>query len=177
MVSSDHRRRIEQQLAELRGVERPRLLSAMAAVDGKDPADQADLMTVELDLAQVDARIRRLSDLLADEQQTHPAGALPRGATLVLDFGSGPETYRFGPLDVDDGLDVVTPDSPLGHALVGAVAGQRVTYPTPRGPVSVTVVSICVPAMLGPAATGRRPESVSVRGSLRRPHPESLPAG
>jgi transcription elongation GreA/GreB family factor len=43
---------------------------------------------------------------------------------------------------VDDGLDVVTPDSPLGHALVGAVAGQRVTYPTPRGPVSVTVVSI-----------------------------------
>jgi len=43
---------------------------------------------------------------------------------------------------VDDGLDVVTPDSPLGHALVGAVAGQRVTYPTPRGPVSVTVVGL-----------------------------------
>jgi len=150
MVSSDHRCRLEQQLVELRRVERPRLLAVMAAVDGKDPADQADLMTVELELAQVDARIQRLSDLLADEEATRrsrePTGALSRGATLVLDFGSGPETYRFGALDVDDGLDVVTPESPLGRALAGAVAGQRVTYPTPRGEASVTIVSIGIPA-------------------------------
>jgi transcription elongation factor GreA len=122
----------------------------MAAVDGKDPTHQADLMTVELELAQVDARIRRLSDLLADDDSARlsggTAGALCRGAMLVLDFGTGPETYRFGALDVDDGLDVVTPDSPLGHALAGAVAGQRVTYATPRGAATVTVVSIGVPA-------------------------------
>ena len=150
MVSSDHRRRLERQLAELRDVERPRLLAVMAAVDGKDPADQADRMTVELELAQLDARIRRLSDLLVDDDATGlsggTAGPLCPGAMLVLDFGTGPETYRFGALDVDDGLDVVTPESPLGRALAGAEAGQRVTYPTPRGEASVTVVSIGLPA-------------------------------
>lgn len=149
MVSSDHRLRLERQLAELRSVERPRLLAVMAAVDGKDSADQADLMTVELELAQVDARIRRLSDLLADDEATGlgsgTAGALFRGAALVLDFGSGPENYRFGALDVDDGLDVVTPGSPLGCALAGAVVGQRLAYRTPRGDASVVVVSIGVP--------------------------------
>lgn len=137
MVSSDHRLRLERQLAELRSVERPRLLAVMAAVDGKDSADQ------------VDARIRRLSDLLADDEATGlgsgTAGALFRGAALVLDFGSGPENYRFGALDVDDGLDVVTPGSPLGCALAGAVVGQRLAYRTPRGDASVVVVSIGVP--------------------------------
>jgi transcription elongation factor GreA len=150
MLSTEHRRRLQQQLTELRGVERPRLLAIMAAVEGKDLADQADRMTVELDLAQVDARIQRLSALLAEEDAPpSPAGtpgAFPRDAVLVLDFGSGPETCRFAALDIDDGLDVVTPDSPLGHALVGAVAGQYVTYTTPRGEVSVRVVSISVPA-------------------------------
>jgi len=106
MVSFDHRRRLERQIVELRGVDRPRLLTDMAAVDGKDSADQADLMPVELELAQVDARIQRLSDLSANEEATclsaGATGAQPRDATLVLDFGSGPETYRFGAVDVDD---------------------------------------------------------------------------
>lgn len=145
MLSPDGRHRLNRQLIELQTVERPQLLAAMAATDGKDPADQADRMTFELHLAQVDARIRRLGDLLADDGAAGTTGAPHADATLVLDFGSGPETYRLGALGIDDGLDVITPHSPLGHALVGAVAGQRVTYATPRGETSVRVVSISVP--------------------------------
>jgi transcription elongation factor GreA len=149
MLSSEHGLRLQQQLTELLRVERPRLLAVIAAVDGKDPADQADRMLREVELAQVDARIRRLTDLLAaDDPPADPAGTpgvLVRDAVLVLDFGGGPETYRFSPLDIDDGLDVVTPDSPLGRALVGASPGQRVTYRTPRGEASVTLVSVRMP--------------------------------
>lgn len=144
MLSSDGRRRLEQQLIELETVERPQLLAAMATADGKDPADRADRMTFELHLAQVEACIRRLKDLLAGEDPS-PTGALQAAATLVLDFGSGPETYRLGALGVHDGPEVITPHSPLGRALAGAVAGQRVTYATPRGQSSVSVVSIGVP--------------------------------
>ena len=145
MLSSDHRRRLERQLIDLQTIERPRLLAAMGQVDGKDPADQADRMVFELDLAQVDGRIQRLNDLLAGEEVAGTPGSR-QDATLVLDFGSGPETYRLGVLGADDTLDVITPESPLGRALVDAVEGQRVTYATPRGTASVVVVSMGVPA-------------------------------
>lgn len=148
--ASDHQHRLEQRLAELLGVERSRLLADLTAVGGKDLADQADRTTLRFDLAQVDARIQRLRDQLAGQDAAGPpAGdedAIPRGARLVLDFGTGPETYRFGGVEMGDGLDVVTPDSPLGQALIGAVAGQRVTYVTPRGEAVVTLVSVGVPA-------------------------------
>lgn len=64
----------------------------------------------------------------------------------MLDFGDGPETYRFTALNIDDGLDVVTPDSPLGQALANAAPGQRLTYRTPHGQASVTLVSVGGPA-------------------------------
>lgn len=145
MSSSGDRSRLERQLLHLETLERPRLLAAMGQVDGKDPADQADRMAFELDLAQLERRIQRLNDLLADAEEadlTHGR----HDATLVLDFGSGPESYRLGALGIDDTLEVITPQSPLGRALVGAVAGQRVTYATPRGTASVLVVSIGAPA-------------------------------
>ena len=145
MLSSDRHRRIERQLVELETVERPRLLAVLSTFDGKDPADQADRMVVELDLAQLDARMQRLNDLLFGEEPAGSTGT-PHDATLVLDFGSGPESYRFGVLGLDDGLDVITPDSPLGRALAHAAPGQRVTYAAPRGEASVQVVSITAPA-------------------------------
>lgn len=148
--ATDHRGRLQQRLTELRTVERPRLVAILATFDGKDPADQADRVAVELDLAHVDARIQRLDELLADGGTARTSvadqGSLPRDATLVLDFGGGPESYRFGALDIDDGREVVTPDSPLGQALLGAVTGQRVAYATPRGQAFVTVVSMGGPA-------------------------------
>lgn len=150
MMSSDHREHLKQQLAELLTVERARLRAFLGPIDGNNPADQADRAVSELDLVQVEARIQRLTNLLADEDRPVSATAGPttltRGALLTLDFGNGPETYRFSALDVDDGLDVVTPDSPLGRALSNATSGQRVTYRTPRGEASVTLVSVHLPA-------------------------------
>ena len=154
MATSDHRRRLQQQLTELATVERPRLLGLIAEVDGKDPADLADRAARELDLAQIEARIQRLTDLLeagaaSERASAGAAGDAQRlfpGATLVLDFGDGPETYRYSALDIDDGIDVVTPDSPLGHALAGAVPGEPITYRTPRGEASVTLLSVGAPA-------------------------------
>jgi transcription elongation GreA/GreB family factor len=154
MTSSERLDRLEQQLRELITVERPRLMPLITDVDGNDPADQADRAARELELAHLDARIQRLSSrLLAAEAATAADGAGPlvRGAVLVLDFGAGPETYRFDDLDVDEGLDVVTPDSPLGRALADAAPGQAVTYETPRGQASVTLLSVRDPAADGAA--------------------------
>lgn len=115
-----------------------------------NPADQPDRAIHELGLAQVEARIRRLTYLLGVNDPpvavTVNSATPPLGATLVLDFGNGPQAYRFAALDIDDGRDVVTPDSPLGRALAHASPGQRVTYRTAHGEASVTLVAVRAPA-------------------------------
>lgn len=149
MTSCDRLDRLEQQLRELVTVERARLLPLITVIDGNDPADQADRAVREVELAQLDARIRRLTDRLLDGRTAVASGgqeSLVRGALLVLDFGEGPETYRFDHLDVDEGLDVVTPNSPLGRALADAAPGERVVYRSPAGDTSVTLLSIEAPA-------------------------------
>ena len=62
-------------------------------------------------------------------ETTHD-GTVREGEVVLLDFGGGtPERYVVGTLaEVDDDVDAVTPSSPLGRALLGAVAGTAVSY-------------------------------------------------
>ena len=135
------RRRLAGELADLERVERPRLLTVLGATDGCDLADRADRVACENDLARLDARIAHLQTRLA-ALDLEPTGAHPlHEATVVVDFGDGPETFL-----VDEfcggGLPVITPRSPLGQALLGAASGQTLTYRTPRGTASVVLVAI-----------------------------------
>lgn len=147
MSTAHHRLELQRQLDELLSVERPRLLSSMGAVDGNDPADQADRAALEFDLAQLDVRIRRLQDRLTGRgRPQNGTGGLVHGASLVLDFGDGPETFLVSDAGGVDDVDVVTPDSPLGRALAAAAVGESLTYGTPRGEIRVTLVAVDVPA-------------------------------
>jgi transcription elongation factor GreA len=139
----DLRAAVERELAELEAGERPRLLAVIGAVDGRDAADRADRAVPELYLAEVEARIRRLRDRLAalDRTAVVPGNGPLTGRTVVLDFGDGPERYLLAAFP-DGRTPVITPDSPLGRALVGARAGQQVTYPSPRGTATVTLVAV-----------------------------------
>jgi len=141
MFREQLRTRLAGELAVLEEVERPRFLAVLGTTDGWNVADRADRVAHELDLARLNARIAHLRTRLAalDLQRT---GAHPlQGATVVVDFGDGPETFL-----VDEfcggGLPVITATSPLGQALLGAAGGQTLTYRTPRGPASVVLVAI-----------------------------------
>ncbi len=53
------------------------------------------------------------------------------------------ERYVVGNLEEEvDGADVISPSSPLGAALQGAGAGQKVTYEAPNGALTVTVLEV-----------------------------------
>ncbi len=55
------------------------------------------------------------------------------------------ETYLIGSIEEKrDGVDVMSPGSPIGQALVGAEVGDVVSYDAPGGTLSVEVVSIDV---------------------------------
>lgn len=137
------RGRLQRELAHLETVERPHVLTGLAARDGWDIADQADRHARELELAYVDHRIERLRRRLAALDQARPAapGVLDTGALVVIDVGDGPERYLIAEYP-DRGSATITPDSPLGRALRGLRPGQRASFRTPRGEATVTLLGV-----------------------------------
>lgn len=140
--------RLEQELAAL--IEE-RTLRATEPIDASgDAADLAEFAARDMLLERLDTRIVSIRGLLAEASipSRHIAagtGEAGPGAVVDLRFGAGNavETFLLGHLAEAGGeLEVVTTDSPLGRALMGARAGTTVRYDAPRGDVAVTVVEV-----------------------------------
>ncbi|GAA1253153.1 GreA/GreB family elongation factor [Prauserella halophila] len=88
----------------------------------------------------VQARIREIEALLHNAvvgEAPPDDGVAEPGMVLTVRFDDDPDTDTFL-LGVRDGaesggLDVCSPDSPLGRALTGAVQGDERTYTVPSG--------------------------------------------
>jgi transcription elongation factor GreB len=113
---------------------------------GDDPAARDELRPVERDLAYVEARVASavLVDLAAQ-----PSDEVAFGATVTVseassaDGPAAPRTYTIvgeDEADADDGK--VGYVSPLAQALLGARAGQTVTWKRPMGDLVLTVERI-----------------------------------
>ena len=61
------------------------------------------------------------------------------GATVVVDFGEGPETYRY---ETIAGEGCIGSTSPIGAALGGKRAGDYVQVQTPGGSYRVQIVAV-----------------------------------
>ena len=87
--------------------------------------------------SKVQAEYDRVEALLASAEVVE-AGVYNRvevGCVVVLDFGGGElEKYCFGSLhEAEEGIEAVTPESPLGKAIAGASAGDSVPVTLPNG--------------------------------------------
>ena len=75
-----------------------------------------------------------------------PTGAIEVGSRVAVSFDGGRscETFVLLPHELALGVDeVVTPNSPLGRALQGAVPGDRVSYQAAnRTTITVDIVSV-----------------------------------
>jgi transcription elongation factor GreA len=118
-------------LAELY-VERKQLLSEIAPVGTGDEADRATNVDGHIRLAMLEQRIVALESELAArpaEQRRTEDGTVRIGDVVTVDLGDGPETYLLGSVDeAGDGMDVITPSSPLGQVLQGASVGTTLSY-------------------------------------------------
>jgi transcription elongation factor GreA len=118
-------------LAELY-VERKQLLTEVAPVGSGDDADRATNVDGHIRLAMLEQRIVALENELATRSHSHrPAadGSVAIGDVVTVDLGDGPENYLLGPVEIAaDGMDVITPTSPLGKVLQGAKVGSTLTY-------------------------------------------------
>ncbi len=113
-----------------------------------DAADRATNVDAAVRLAVLEDRIAEVEGELyrvSRGDAPAPTGAGVRvGSTVTVDFGDGPELYAVNSVDLAPaGAEVVTPGSPLGRALIGAVAGDRVEFRIAGGRTStVEVVAV-----------------------------------
>lgn len=86
-----------------------------------------------------EARIAQLTELLENAQigQAASDGSVSAGTIVTAKIGAREQTFALGgqeiTADVPEGVKVFSPDAPLGKALMGHKAGEKVTYAAPNG--------------------------------------------
>ena len=112
-----------------------------------DAADRAGNVEAIIRLEDLDARIGALHNQLAAPAAGETTGdTVQVGSRVGIRFGKdeAPEDFLVGFLEQSGaGIEVITPASPLGRALLGAVAGADVSYRAAAGKVlTATLVTV-----------------------------------
>ncbi len=126
--------------------EREEARAETAPTASGDDADRATNVEVHLRMAMLDQQIATIElELMAGVRHKDPKAAdtAEVGDIVTVDFGDGPEEFLLAPVEQSgEGVDVITPDSPLGKALVGARTGTTVQYQASRRPLEARLVSV-----------------------------------
>ncbi len=113
-----------------------------------DLSENGDYHAAKEEQGKMEARIGHLKALLENCQIITDAGASGTvGAgcvvTLTYEGDDDEERYLIGLIEEKrEGLDVISPSSPLGSALMGASVGDSVAFQAPTGELRVTVRAI-----------------------------------
>jgi len=143
--------RLRTSLDTMRGATRADIVAKIeAARDEGDLKENGGYHAAKEEQGKLEARIRQLTELLRDVRvATTPAGdVVEEGCVVGVDHGDGDvETFLFANREnaTDEGgriggLDVYSPESPIGQAIAGHRAGDVVVF-GPRS-LRVTVVSV-----------------------------------
>jgi transcription elongation factor GreA len=100
----------------------------------------------------LEGRIRQLESILKNCEivDTADSGVIAAGSVVTIlyegDAEDMAETYLLGHIEErHDDLDVISPGSPLGEALIGHRRGDVVRYKAPNGPLGVKVLQVAAP--------------------------------
>jgi transcription elongation factor GreA len=111
-----------------------------------DLRENAEYHAAKDEQGKMEARIRQLEELLRDAHIGEPPDndRVRPGLKVVLDVEGDEETYFVGSReDQHDELEILSSESPMGKAVLGASAGDTVSFTTPTDvTVKVTVRSI-----------------------------------
>jgi transcription elongation factor GreA len=148
-LTQDAFTKLTNELEELRGPVRQEIIARISAArDEGDLKENGGYHAAKDEQGKVEARIRQLEDMLrrAEVGET-PAddGIVEPGMKVTYKFVGDDETAEFllGNKALEDGkIDVFSPESPLGAAILGAKVGDKVSYTAPTGKtIKVEVVA------------------------------------
>lgn len=142
--------RLKDELADLEGPLRRKVIEEIATARAHgDLSENAEYHASKDQQGMQEARIRQIRQMLENAeiiQATDDDVARPGMLVTIRADGDEPETYLLGTREEKGGdHDVLTPESPLGQALVGHSVGERVTAQIPAGEMEVEIVQVSVP--------------------------------
>ena len=114
-----------------------------------DLSENGDYHAAKDEQGMKEGRIRQLKSILekASIVEELPDGVVGAGTIVTIVYGGDDddqaERYLVGHIEERTGeLDVVSPASPMGAALVGATEGSTVSYLAPGGALQVTILKV-----------------------------------
>ncbi len=134
------------ELAELRR-RRPSMVDRVASArsDG-DLKENFAYHDARRDLGMADGRVQTIEAILATAvviETATPGSSIGLGSKVVVRDEFGEATYSLvGPAEADIARGLISLESPLGSALMNREVGETVTFETPGGPRSATVVEV-----------------------------------
>jgi transcription elongation factor GreA len=142
--------RLSAELEDLKTNGRPRISAdiEVARAHG-DLRENAEYHAAKDEQGRMEARIRQIEALLKDAVigERDSADEVASGVVVVLAVAGDEETYLVGSReDRHPEYDVLSADSPMGQALLGAREGDTRSFETPAGAsLDVKVVAIRLP--------------------------------
>jgi transcription elongation factor GreA len=128
------------ELENLKGPVRQEVIARISAArDEGDLKENGGYHAAKDEQGKIEARIRQLEDMLRRAQVGEtPAddGIVEPGMKVTYRFVGDDDssTFLLGAREIeDDSLDVFSPQSPLGSAILGAKKGDTVAYTAPNG--------------------------------------------
>jgi transcription elongation factor GreA len=113
-----------------------------------DLSENGDYQAAKDDQGKMEARIRQLNALLDRAVivgEANASGEVTAGSIVSIRYEGDDEVERYLVGSIEerrDDLSVVSPGSPLGRALLGRRAGDRVEYAAPGGTLKVAIVEV-----------------------------------
>ena len=128
-------------------VEIARAIEAARALG--DLSENGDYHAAKDSQGKMEARIRQLQATLKSAEVVDVKGGVQltvsAGTVVTIRYDGDEDTERFfvGAIEErGEGVDVVSPGSPLGKALIGRSKGESVEYEAPGGKLRVEIVAV-----------------------------------
>ncbi len=152
-LTQDGYDQLKSELENLKGPARAEITQRISdARDEGDLKENGGYHAAKDEQGKIEARIRQLEDMLRRAQvgeTPKPGGKVEPGMKVSIKFAGDDEveTFLLGSrellaLDASVDIDVYSPQSPLGSAILGKKKGQKATYEAPNGKdVTVEIVA------------------------------------
>ena len=146
-LTAEGAERLRAELAELTGVKRPEVIARIrAAKELGDLKENADYSSAREEQSFLEGRVQAIEAQLrtAVIAVVPSAGAgADLGSRVTVEVDGATDVYTLvGTAEADPSSGRLSVASPVGRALLGAVAGDEVAVQTPRGAVTYTVLAV-----------------------------------
>ncbi len=140
--------KLKAELDQLEGPLREQIIDAIATARAHgDLSENAEYHAAKDQQGLQESRVRQIKQTLENAVivESKDDGVIAPGQIVTLKHKGDdePETYLLGMREEKGGeFDILTPDSPLGKALLGHSAGETVVAEVPAGKLEVEVIEV-----------------------------------